>query len=95
MKVSPEAIYDKIFTAIDPWKDQNDFDGTDNRGSMFADGFKGLNQEVPSAPKDVEVTVECSLAEFYNGSLKSVNYQFDEVQHDARTIKVVDRTHEV
>jgi hypothetical protein len=43
MKVSPEAIYDKIFTAIDPWQEQNDFDGADNRGSMFADAFKGLN----------------------------------------------------
>jgi hypothetical protein len=43
MKVAPEAIYDKIFTAVDPWQDQSDFDGTDNRGSMFADGFKGLN----------------------------------------------------
>lgn len=31
------------------------------------------------------VTVDCSLEEFYNGSIKQVEYTRDVVQHDART----------
>lgn len=43
MKVAPEAIFDKVFNSINPWEDQDNLDGSDTRGSMFGDGFKGLN----------------------------------------------------
>jgi hypothetical protein len=43
MKVSPESIFDKIFNSINPWEDQDNLDGSDTRGSMFGDGFNGLN----------------------------------------------------
>lgn len=74
MKVSPESIFDKIFNSINPWEDQDNLDGSDTRGSMFGDGFNGLNQKPAAAPVDVEVTLQCTLQEFYNGSLKHFTY---------------------
>lgn len=56
---------------------------------MFADSFRALNQPAPKAPKNAEVVVECTLEEFYNGAIKQVIYEIDEVQHDARTVKRV------
>lgn len=42
MRVSPEAIFDRIFSSTNPWEEQPNLDGSDFRGSMFNDGFKGL-----------------------------------------------------
>lgn len=66
-------------------------DGSDLQGSMFGDAFRGLNSVPSNVPSDIEVTVECTLAEFYVGSMKKVEYTSSEVQHDARTIKQVPR----
>ena len=79
LKVSPDAVYDRIFSAVDPWEEQDDFDGSDTRGSMFADSFGALNRPASEPPKDAVVVVECSLEEFYNGSLKQLVYEIDEV----------------
>ena len=95
MKVAPEVIFDKIFNAINPWKDQDNFNGEDNRESMFADSFGAKNRPAHAAPSDSEITVECTLEEFYNGSIKHVHYEIDEVQHDARTVKRVQKTQQV
>jgi DnaJ-class molecular chaperone len=62
---------------------------------MFADSFGALNHPAAAAPKNAEVTIECTLEEFYSGSLKHVEYEIDEVQHDGRTIKRVKKTHSV
>lgn len=86
LRVQPEAIFDKIFNSINPWEDQANLDGTDFRGSMFGDGYKGLNQKPAPAPSDVVVSLECSLEEFYVGSTKAFSYAIDEVQHDGNTI---------
>lgn len=61
-------------------------DGADARSSMFADGFGGLQQPRPDQLGDVEVTLECSLEEFYSGCCKSFSYEIDEVQHDGKTV---------
>ena len=95
LKATPEAVYDRIFSAVDPWQEQDDFDGSDTRGSMFADSFGALNRPASELPKDAVVVVECSLEEFYNGSLKHIVYEIDEVQHDARTVKRATKTYDV
>jgi len=50
LKVSPEVVFDKVFNATDPWKDLDNFDGLDNRESMFADSFGALNRQKHSVP---------------------------------------------
>jgi len=89
LKVAPEVVYDRIFNATNPWEEKDDFNGNDTRGSMFADSFRALNQPAPKAPNNAEVVVECPLEEFYNGAIKHVIYEIDEVQHDGRTVKRV------
>jgi len=41
--------------------------------------------------------LECTLEEFYCGSLKKVTYDFDQVQHDSKSIarKTVNKTVQV
>lgn len=39
------------------------------------------------APNDIEVTLECTLEELYNGSIKQVEYERCIVKHDAKTLK--------
>ena len=95
MQSSPEAIYDKVYTSTDPWCETTEPDGTDAKGSMFSDAFRGLGHRHESDPVDIEVTVECTIAEFLMGSMKQINYQICQVQHDARTTKQVARSQAV
>lgn len=62
---------------------------------MFQDAFRGQNVAKKEHPGDVKVKLDCTLAEFYNGSIKTVNYDANEVQHDGRTTKVVHRVEKV
>ena len=39
-----------------------------------------------NAPKDINITLNCSLYEFYNGSLKTFSYQRDKLLPDNRNI---------
>ncbi len=62
---------------------------------MFADSFGALNHPASETPSDKVINVECTLEEFYNGSIKHVEYEIEEVQHDAKTVKRVTKTYEV
>ena len=55
----------------------------------MADGHKGLTQPTRLAPADVKVTLECTLAEFFNGSCKTINYKRTQTNIDGRTLNLV------
>jgi DnaJ-class molecular chaperone len=74
MSRNADAIFDKVYSSTDPWSDTRDLDGGDLRGSMFGDGFRGQGKADSTAVKDIEVVCECTLAEFYRGSHKTVKY---------------------
>jgi DnaJ-class molecular chaperone len=44
----------------------------------------------PKNPSDITVTLPCSLAEFFNGSLKTVKYMRNKILPDNRTIQQVE-----
>ena len=69
--------------------------GNDVQQSIFADSHGGLGQKSASKPEDIVVVVNCSLEEFYNGSIKQVEYERKEVQHDAKTIRIVSKVQQV
>ena len=46
-----------------------------------------MRQPAPPKPDDINVTVEASLDEFFNGSKKKVTYRRQVVGLDGRTIK--------
>ena len=59
-------------------------------GSYFGTAFKGMNEPLPDAEEDIQVTVGITLSEIYNGSRKKVCYKKKCLGLDGRTIEVKD-----
>lgn len=85
-----DEIYETFFGNFDPMAADFELDGSDVYGSFLNDAFKGKNQPKHQPPKDVEIEAKCTLAEFYNGSLKSLKYERDEIFVDERTVRKVE-----
>jgi|DEB0MinimDraft_12_1074336.scaffolds.fasta_scaffold76281_1 DnaJ-class molecular chaperone len=62
-----------------------EFDGSDVFGSLNNDASKGKNQPQPVAPKNIEVTLKCSMEELYNGAMKVARYTRTKIHPDGRT----------
>lgn len=56
-----EEIHDKFFDTKTPMQETFELDGQDIYGSLLGDGYKAKNQLKPEAPKDIELTLNCSL----------------------------------
>lgn len=54
---------------------------------MFGDAFGGQTQTLPAAPKDIVKTLDCTIHEFYNGSLKKVKFTRNLLCHDGKTTR--------
>ena len=54
---------------------------------MLGSAFGGKNQPLLPAPADIEVTLECTLHEFYNGCLKKLSYERQQLMHDGKTTR--------
>jgi DnaJ-class molecular chaperone len=54
---------------------------------MFGDAFGGMNQPEIPAPKDIVVTLDCTLYEFYNGCLKKIDFERELLTHDGKTTR--------
>ena len=85
LKISPDKYFEKIFQNTDFLYEKRENDGSDAQTSLFGDGQGGLNKSKPKKAADVQVEVDVTLEELYNGALKSISYTMDEVKHDAKT----------
>jgi len=85
LRTSPENYFEKIFQDGDFLTESRENDGSDAISSLFNDGLGGLNKAKPGKPADVEVSIDVTLEELYNGAVKSVMFQIDEIRHDAKT----------
>ena len=86
-----QQIFEKFFT------DNNIFakvfdKGIDSQGSMFGYAFGGQNYQETKTLKDLEVEIECSLAQLYNGCSYPVKFQRTVVNLDGRTTSQVELT---
>ena len=70
------------------------FFGTQN---PYTDNFRGVDPSTlvndpndEKAPKDIEKCVPCTIYEFYNGSLKTLEYTRDRLLPDGRSIEQVE-----
>lgn len=61
--------------------------GTEDYGSYFGTAFGGMNQPPTTPLKDVFVTVNCTLVEFYCGVKKIVEYKRQVVGLDGVSVK--------
>jgi len=85
MACNSNDIYEKEFTQIDPWEYQDIFTEKMNYGSMFAGSVGGISQKAESNPEDIVITLCCTLEEFYNGSIKEINFERNILKDNART----------
>jgi len=70
LKQDPERYFELVLQRTDFILDERAVDGTDARQSIFSDSFGGLTQKGAAKPEDIVINVECTLDEFYNGSIK-------------------------
>jgi len=80
-------IFEQFFLECNPFFDLCDDKGVELEGSLFGTAFGGMNE--PAAPplKDVTVTADVTLREFYCGSHKTVCYERQIVGLDGRTTR--------
>ena len=87
LKSDPEGYFEKVLSKTEFLLEPRAVNGSDAQQSIFADSFGGHNQPKAGKPENVEVTLDCSLEELYNGAVKQFEYSRNIVQHDAKSIK--------
>ena len=75
LKQEPERYFEQVLQRTDFISEPRELNGCDVQESVFADSFGALNQQKPGSPENVVVTASCTLDEFYNGSIKQVEFQ--------------------
>ena len=56
-------------------------------GSMFGTSIGAKGEQHPEQPGNIEITIECSLQEFYQGSLRTIKFDRMELHHDPKHAK--------
>lgn len=87
MKTNPDNYFDDMFEEHDLISEMRESDGNDVVSSIFADSRGGLTEAKPAKPADVEVSIDVTLEELYNGTMKSVSFEVDKLQTNARTTR--------
>ena len=62
---------------------------------MFLDGLKGQDEAPKAPPKDIEVTIDCTLKEFYCGSMREITFVRDEIHHVPKVSTQFKRTKQI
>src|SRR3569623_180864 len=65
------------------------------KGSMFSSAFGGQYAKAKEPIPHLEVDLECTLEELYNGYVKKLTYQRKVLNSDARTTTVKDEERDV
>lgn len=80
-------IFDRVFGTTNPFAEKLEDDGKDQYGSLLGDAFGGKNQPILPAPKEIEISLECTLHELYNGCLKKVSYEREVLLYDGKSTR--------
>ena len=82
-------IFDTYFLKNNPFFDLIDLsDGNsmEYEGSLFGSAFAGHNQPKLPAMPTINITLKCTLKEFYQGCMKTVSYKKQVIGLDGKTI---------
>ena len=73
------------------------FEAFHGNSSPYTDNFDGQykppqenDASDPESPKDINVTLDCSIHEFYNGSIKIFKFKRDKFMQDMKSIEEVE-----
>jgi DnaJ family protein B protein 13 len=89
---NPEQIFEKFFGSTNPFANLVDNEGKEELGSLFGFAFGGLNYQGVKSVKTLDVLVECSLNELYNGCSKTVTYTKSILNADGQTTRDIQET---
>jgi DnaJ-class molecular chaperone len=81
-------IFDEYFLKHNPFYDICDLKGEEHLGSLFGTAYGGANEPSEDAVGDVVVDIPCTLQEFYNGCIKTISYQRQQLALDGHTTKL-------
>ena len=79
-------IFDKFFLEQNPFADIIDIKGTQIEGSYFGTAPGGLNEVLPDKMCDINVSVTCTLKDFFCGVKKFACFERQVVGIDGKTV---------
>lgn len=79
-------IFETFFTKFLPFDKIFDDTGSELFGSFFGDSMGGMRNQKGEKPDDIHVKLECSLEEFYNGCMKTFDYERKELTLDNQNV---------
>ncbi len=85
-------VWKKIYSLNESHEYLLDDSGKEELGSMFGFAFKGLNYEGAKSIPNLEVPVDCTLNELYNGCSKEVTYTRVVLNGDGQTTRNIQET---
>jgi DnaJ-class molecular chaperone len=62
---------------------------------MFGSSLGASGEPRVTELSDVEVTIDCSLEEFYQGSLRSVEFERCEIEHNPKVSRSLKRSKQI
>ncbi len=82
-------IFEKYFGTVNPFALIKDVDRTDDEyGSMFNSAFGGKHYQPNDKVADLEVYLDCTLEDLYNGCIKKLIFEKNKLNSDNRTTYV-------
>lgn len=90
-----DDICNKFFGTTHFNHNSYDQDGNDLFGSLLSDSYNGKEMPKKQPPCNVEVTVKCSIAEFYSGSIKNIQFSRAKIGMDGRSYTQVNEEQKV
>lgn len=75
-------IFQQFFGSANPY--------TDSKAAVEEVAPKEVEEESEDKPKDIELCLACTIHEFYNGSIKKVQFVKQKLEPDDRSVVNVD-----
>lgn len=79
--IKAREIFEAEITSTNPWDYQDRFTDRMQCGSLFNNAVRGAEYKASQGPEDIVLVCDCSLVEFYYGSLKCQDRDWNWLGH--------------
>ena len=81
-----DEIFEKYMNETNPYSLLNEFENKkDQLNSIFGSAYGGLNRPEDPPLENIEISLQCTLEELYNGCIKTISYKKNALNYDTRT----------